>query len=55
MTYVTAMVVYNVGTQRASRTINAQLMDSVLGSTLRSVHFQYSAGNRPTIIPQLAG
>ena len=31
------MLFYYVGTQRASRSINAKLVDSVLGSTLRSV------------------
>ena len=35
--YLFATLIYNLGTQRASRTINAQLVDSVLGSTLRLV------------------
>jgi len=35
--YLFATLIYNLGTQRASRTINAQLVDSILGSTLRSV------------------
>ncbi|KAF8803433.1 multidrug resistance-associated ABC transporter [Phlegmacium glaucopus] len=34
-TYVMATTYYNIGTQRASRSINGQLIDSVLGSTLR--------------------
>jgi hypothetical protein len=37
LTYLGAMLFYFVGTQRASRSINAKLVDSVLGSTLRSV------------------
>lgn len=37
LTYLAAMLFYFVGTQRASRSINAKLVDSVLGSTLRSV------------------
>ena len=37
LTYLSAMLFYYVGTQRASRSINAKLVDSVLGSTLRSV------------------
>jgi hypothetical protein len=37
LTYLAAMLFYYVGTQRASRSINAKLVDSVLGSTLRSV------------------
>jgi ABC-type multidrug transport system fused ATPase/permease subunit len=37
LTYLGAMLFYYVGTQRASRSINGQLVDSVLGSTLRSV------------------
>ncbi|KAF8966908.1 multidrug resistance-associated ABC transporter [Flammula alnicola] len=35
LTYLVAATTYNLGTLRASRTINAQLIDSVLGSTLR--------------------
>ncbi|KAF9480291.1 multidrug resistance-associated ABC transporter [Pholiota conissans] len=35
MLYAVAATIYNFGTLRASRTINAQLIDSVLGSTLR--------------------
>ena len=49
------MIVYNVGTQRASRSINGQLMDSILGSTLRSVDYQYISGNHLIFLPQLAG
>ena len=37
LSYLSAMLFYYVGTQRASRSINAKLVDSVLGSTLRSV------------------
>ena len=37
LTYLGAMLFYYVGTQRASRSINAKLVDSVLGSTLRLV------------------
>ncbi|KAF8157953.1 multidrug resistance-associated ABC transporter [Crassisporium funariophilum] len=33
--YILAASIYNLATQRASRTINAQLVDSILGSTLR--------------------
>ncbi|KAF5327417.1 hypothetical protein D9619_004696 [Psilocybe cf. subviscida] len=33
--YIASVVIYSYGTQRASRTINTRLIDSVLGSTLR--------------------
>ena len=35
--YFVVATFYNNATQRASRSINGQLVDSVLGSTLRSV------------------
>ncbi|KAF8885695.1 multidrug resistance-associated ABC transporter [Gymnopilus junonius] len=35
VTYAVATTIYIYGTMRASRTINAQLVDSILGSTLR--------------------
>ena len=37
LTYLVAMLFYFAGAQRASRSINVKLVDSVLGSTLRSV------------------
>ena len=45
------MTFFNVGTQRASRSINEKLVDSVLGSTLRSVGFVCSLIEFQTKIP----
>ena len=54
LTYLGAMLFYYVGTQRASRSINAKLVDSVLGSTLRSVSLQGLGFHTDNALFQLA-